>query len=196
MKKPVEHPLSIRIHAKTFSSSATIAAMSTKAVGSYVLLLFAAKKQQPIGSIPDNDSDLSEWSGITKREWMKIRDSVLVEFLFRNGRWHHKQERHRQSAHQIQKTHLSQFSQILETHSYRAAKAGVDDTLTIEQWGKVLLSTNWCCAWCGSGINIQVEHMIPISRGGGNTADNVCALCSSCNFNKGAKTPLEWICRK
>ena len=37
-----------------------------------------------------------------------------------------------------------------------------------------------------------LEHRLPISRGGGHTADNVVLACWRCNISKGAKTEAEW----
>jgi hypothetical protein len=95
----------------------------------------------------------------------------------------------------VQKTELRQFADLLRTHEERALSRGLASTLTLAQWGHLLESTEWCCAMCGSAENIEVEHMIPISRGGGHTLDNVAPMCQKCNASKHASTPLEWIWR-
>lgn len=43
------------------------------------------------------------------------------------------------------------------------------------------------CAWL-SGIACEIDHIIPRSKGGETTADNLCLACSSCNGSKLAKT--------
>ena len=51
------------------------------------------------------------------------------------------------------------------------------------------------CANCkrkGKKVKWHMDHIIPISRGGSHTADNVQALCAFCNQSKNAKMPDEW----
>lgn len=91
------------------------------------------------------------------------------------------------------KTNLYDFVSAIASHSTRARLYGVVDSLTLEDWGEILSQTDWKCAMCGSDREIEIEHMIPLSRGGGNTKDNVCVLCADCNGRKGAKMPLEWV---
>ncbi|MXZ54822.1 MAG: HNH endonuclease [Gammaproteobacteria bacterium] len=39
---------------------------------------------------------------------------------------------------------------------------------------------------------MEVDHMLPRSRGGTDHADNLQLLCSGCNKSKGNKTMAEW----
>ena len=50
------------------------------------------------------------------------------------------------------------------------------------------------CQYCGTelpGSRLQVEHVIPKSRGGPTTWENTVAACNDCNSRKGNKTPEE-----
>lgn len=46
------------------------------------------------------------------------------------------------------------------------------------------------CEWCGftnaRRNYFEVDHLIPIARGGRPTLDNACILCTACNESKGA----------
>ena len=46
------------------------------------------------------------------------------------------------------------------------------------------------CAYCG-GAATTVDHILPRSRGGGNTWLNTAAACYPCNQRKGDRTPAE-----
>ena len=42
------------------------------------------------------------------------------------------------------------------------------------------------CVQCGSQANLEYDHVIPVAKGGSNTARNIQLLCESCNRTKGA----------
>jgi 5-methylcytosine-specific restriction endonuclease McrA len=47
------------------------------------------------------------------------------------------------------------------------------------------------CAYCGSKENLTLDHVIPKSRGGKSSWDNLATCCFKCNNKKGDKTPSE-----
>ena len=54
----------------------------------------------------------------------------------------------------------------------------------------------WQCVYCGmrSGT-LTCDHVIPVSRGGGSTLDNLVTACLACNLEKATMTPKEWRAR-
>ena len=49
------------------------------------------------------------------------------------------------------------------------------------------------CAYCGTTKGkMHLDHIIPKSRGGLNTLENLTVACSACNWSKGNKLLSEW----
>jgi 5-methylcytosine-specific restriction endonuclease McrA len=56
----------------------------------------------------------------------------------------------------------------------------------LEKWGRK-------CAYCGkTGLPLEVEHIIPKSRGGSNRVSNLTLSCHKCNQEKGSRTAAEF----
>jgi 5-methylcytosine-specific restriction endonuclease McrA len=56
----------------------------------------------------------------------------------------------------------------------------------LEKWGR-------CCAYCGKeGIPLQVEHLLPRTRGGSNRISNLTLACEDCNKRKGTQSASEF----
>lgn len=72
----------------------------------------------------------------------------------------------------------------------------VEHDLTDEQWHALLES--WAgCAYCGGiGPELQRDCVLPISRGGRYTIDNVVPACRSCNASKCNQEVTGWMRRK
>lgn len=58
---------------------------------------------------------------------------------------------------------------------------------------------DYTCMYCGRNSHelkhrecLTRDHLIPISRGGGNQWTNVVTACSTCNTKKGSRLPEEW----
>jgi len=47
------------------------------------------------------------------------------------------------------------------------------------------------CQYCGTESNLTIDHVVPKSRGGRDTWENLVAACVSCNNEKGDRTPEE-----
>ena len=49
----------------------------------------------------------------------------------------------------------------------------------------VFARDGWACQYCGSRSNLTVDHVVPRSKGGVSTWDNIVASCAPCNRRKG-----------
>src|SRR6202011_4768365 len=53
----------------------------------------------------------------------------------------------------------------------------------------VFARDGWSCQYCGSSSNLTVDHVIPRSRGGISSWENIVASCAPCNRRKGDQFP-------
>jgi 5-methylcytosine-specific restriction endonuclease McrA len=76
----------------------------------------------------------------------------------------------------------------------RVAASGSD--LTDAEW--FLILDAWAaCAYCGAdGVALQKDCVLPISRGGRYTLDNVVPACRSCNASKCNDEVTSWMRRR
>lgn len=49
------------------------------------------------------------------------------------------------------------------------------------------------CQYCGSNMQLTIDHIIPKSKGGKDIGDNFLTVCKSCNSSKGNKDLMQWM---
>jgi 5-methylcytosine-specific restriction endonuclease McrA len=71
-----------------------------------------------------------------------------------------------------------------------------DNDLTLAQW--TAIRDAWGgCAYCGdAGAALQKDCVLPLSRGGRYTVENVVPACRSCNASKSNDEVTGWLRRK
>lgn len=93
MPKP-DHPPAFLFYPSDFSSDSKVEAMTTESVGAYMLLLCKAWREEPAGSLPDDDRILARWARLESDRWMEVKAQVLAPFdLGTDSRWHQKRMR-------------------------------------------------------------------------------------------------------
>ena len=55
----------------------------------------------------------------------------------------------------------------------------------------VFARDDWTCQYCGARTTLTVDHVIPRSKGGLSTWDNIVASCAPCNRRKGDRLPHQ-----
>jgi 5-methylcytosine-specific restriction endonuclease McrA len=55
----------------------------------------------------------------------------------------------------------------------------------------VFARDDWTCQYCGARSNLTVDHVIPRSKGGVSSWDNIVASCAPCNRRKGDALPRQ-----
>ncbi|MFZ5670840.1 MAG: HNH endonuclease [Pseudomonadota bacterium] len=55
----------------------------------------------------------------------------------------------------------------------------------------LFLRDSFSCQYCGAHGELTFDHVIPRSRGGRTTWENIVTACARCNLTKGGRTPRE-----
>jgi 5-methylcytosine-specific restriction endonuclease McrA len=75
-------------------------------------------------------------------------------------------------------------------------KAQMRDSVAIQLSGKQVRARfaqfDHCCAYCGAGGELHIEHVVPISKGGTHALGNVVPACESCNYSKTTHEVESW----
>ena len=65
----------------------------------------------------------------------------------------------------------------------RAARAPLSDDVKLLVWAR----DGGKCIKCGRAGELHFDHVVPVSKGGGDHAENIQLLCRSCNLSKGGR---------
>lgn len=88
----------------------------------------------------------------------------------------------RPSIRNSQKRYRAKYPQA----SHLRSEAAKRKTALAQQQG-------WLCRWCGEPLNddIELDHIIPISKGGNNKPHNLCVCHAKCNRKKADRIVLD-----
>lgn len=84
--------------------------------------------------------------------------------------------------------HYMRAKKSFHTQKRRARLRAITPSLTWDEWELIKELHGHTCPSCGTKENLSIDHIIPISRGGAHSAENIQPLCRSCNNRKGTKT--------
>lgn len=113
-----------------------------------------------------------------------------------------KEERKKCQAHRTKLKYLTDLNFRLYVRSKSKARKAVMKGNASSKMTPKVISRHFArfglhCAYCGqSGIDLQVEHVKPISRGGAHALANVVPACKSCNFSKRDHEAFDWYARQ
>jgi len=91
-----------------------------------------------------------------------------------------------------QKTDLGKANAARSRHKRRMLLASELSTLTAAEWAQIQTDQGGRCLYCGQIVKLTMDHVIPLSRGGEHTKENVVGACRSCNSAKKDRPLEEW----
>ncbi len=93
-------------------------------------------------------------------------------------------ERHKQ----YNQTEIGKATMQRKDSKRRAILKNIINTLTAQEWLDILEAYNYRCAYCDVEFEIEnmptKDHVIPLTKGGHNTKENIIPACHSCNSKK------------
>lgn len=104
-----------------------------------------------------------------------------------------KKEAHKRFYHQHYRTDPKYRKLRLERGKIHARRRrfrikGTGDRYSITEWRALCAQYDHRCLCCGELKPLSPDHIVPLSRGGANTIDNIQPLCALCNMQKATKT--------
>lgn len=84
------------------------------------------------------------------------------------------------------------------TRKYMALKRAATVNLGgIKRWiAQIKSKASVVCYYCGTRVSIDdmhIDHIVPLSKGGAHSVENLCIACASCNHSKSDKPIRTWI---
>lgn len=80
-----------------------------------------------------------------------------------------------------------------ETHLRRVQKQENGGKITRKQWRELCRQFNHRCASCSRKTKLTMDHIVPLSKGGAHSIENIQPLCMTCNQKKHTKT-IKYQC--
>lgn len=125
------------------------------------------------------------------KKWASENRARLNELA--RARYKKDRNAHIQSVYKWRKNNPEHFRGI--DHAYRARKRAADGVWSKGDVIRLLERQRGRCAVCKTKLtkSYNVDHIVPLARGGSNYPTNLQLLCKSCNSSKGCKDPIEFM---
>lgn len=119
------------------------------------------------------------------RQATRARDRIKQRERYRKN-----PEYYRQKMARIRAAHPDRYREYVERRRARKLAAPQND-LTSAQWREIKIAYRQRCVYCGRKMQrLEMDHIIPLSKGGSHTVSNIVPACRSCNASKGDRAVL------
>lgn len=145
----------------------------------------------------ENKEAMTEYN---KRYWIENQEKKKEEV----SKWRKENAEHikmyrvanrERDKKKAQEWHASEKGKILRatmTNRYRAKKKLLKHDFTPDDWVSCMEHFCYQCAYCGHERKLEQEHVIPVTKGGTFTKNNIVPACRNCNVTKSNRDFGEW----
>lgn len=114
----------------------------------------------------------------------RVADPERQRAIFRA--WYHRDPSHaRRLRDESRRRNLE--TDLAKSARKRARANGREGKFTAEEWKELKARHGHRCLACRKtepAIKLQADHIVPLTKGGSNSIDNIQPLCGSCNKSK------------
>lgn len=144
--------------------------LSTEQHGAYLLLLMALWRAG--GRLPNDPVKIARIVRLSPSKWSRIADDVMAFFTA--------------DGDEITAPALAAWARQRIKDEGRQPIPAALRLFVFERDGAA-------CRYCGeTDAPFEIDHILPVSRGGSNDPDNLALACFPCNRAKGSKLIEEW----
>ena len=123
-----------------------------------------------------------KWHLEYQKKWTKEHPECLKN-------WYKKHPNYRKRyKNSVKKWREKNMDRVLFLNAKRRArKKEAIGNFTLGEWELLKKQYGYCCPACGRDepkIKLEIDHIIPLSKGGSNYIENIQPLCGSCNSKK------------
>jgi 5-methylcytosine-specific restriction endonuclease McrA len=101
-------------------------------------------------------------------------------------------KKHSDYLKQWRKKNPAKAHAYVRAATYKRREASAGQFFTAIEWLALLEWHGGACIYCGSKTLIEIDHRIPLIRGGSNLIENIAPACRSCNRRKNRRTEDEF----
>lgn len=112
---------------------------------------------------------------------MAIIACIVAVAMIRNKPYYTREQFIRDRAAQEAQAQLLRDQQRIAMHGNVIDTRYIPDQLR----QSILARDSYRCRSCGSNAYLELDHIIPVSKGGATSFENLQVLCRQCNLNKG-----------